>query len=77
MSLPLGVGVGALPDVIGAAASASGVSISLPVPSDTDSPSSHALSLFAALASRSYPLSSPSPTTEGFDRVIKERTERT
>ena len=63
----LGIGVGALSDVIGAAASASGVLITLLVPSDTDSPSSDAFSLFAALASRSCPLSLPSPTTEGFD----------
>ena len=73
--LPLALGVGALPDVVGAAGSASGASVSLLVPSDTDSPSSDALSLFVALASRSCPLSSPSPTTEDFDRVIKERPE--
>ena len=75
--LPLALGVGPLPDVIGAAASASDVSISLLVPSDTDSPFFDALSLFAVLASRPCPLPLPSPTTEGFDRVIKERPERT
>ena len=75
--LALEVGVGALPDVMEAAAAASGVLISLVASSDTDSPSSDTLSLSVALASRSCPLSLPPLSTEGFDCAIEERPERT